>query len=165
VTIDDIQTLFAYHRWASKRIMTAAAELTPGQLTAPSGMDHGSLMGTLAHLLAAEAFWRTRCEKGVTPDRMLDATDFASFDALRQGTDAEAAAMDRYIAGLDDRDLQGQIAYRTASGKAYRSTLWHILFQLVNHGTHHRSEAMALLRNFGRQVGDLDFVFFLRERG
>ena len=162
--IDVLKELFAYHRWATGRVMAAAAELPPERLHAPSGLDHGSLMGTLAHLLAAEAFWRMRCEEGKTPARMLDATDFPSFEALRRGVEEEAAAMDRYIAGLGEEDLAGEIEYRTSSGKAYRSTLWHILFQLVNHGTHHRGEAMGLLRAAGRPVGDLDFVFFLRDR-
>ena len=163
MNMEVVRQLFAYHRWATDRVMAAAGELTPEQLTAPSGLDHGSLMGTLAHLIAAEAFWRSRCEAGVTPGRMLDASDFSSFEALALGMREEAAAMERYIAGLTDDDLYGRIAYRTASGKTYRSTLWHILFQLVNHGSHHRGEAMALLRGHGRGTGDLDFVFFLRE--
>ena len=39
--------------------------------------------------------------------------------------------------------------------------LWHCLYHVVNHGTQHRSEAAALLTDYGSSPGDLDFTLFL----
>jgi uncharacterized damage-inducible protein DinB len=42
--------------------------------------------------------------------------------------------------------------------------LWHLLFDAVNHGTQHRSEAGVLLTRYGQSPGDMEFSLFLNER-
>jgi uncharacterized damage-inducible protein DinB len=42
--------------------------------------------------------------------------------------------------------------------------VWHCLLHVVNHGTQHRSEAAALLTEYGSSPGDLDVTMFLNEQ-
>ena len=49
-----------------------------------------------------------------------------------------------------------------ARGETHAYTLWHILFQLINHNTQHRSELAERLTTFGYSPGDLDFFLFAR---
>jgi uncharacterized damage-inducible protein DinB len=102
------------------------------------------------------------CQHGqLTPD--LSEADFPSLDALEQRWPEEQAAMRAYLAGLQDDDLAGMVRYTTGSGEKRERVLWHCLLHVVNHGTQHRSEAAALLTEYGHSPGDLDFTVFLNE--
>ena len=70
-----------------------------------------------------------------------------------------------YLAGLTDDDLIGIVRYTTDTGLQRERVLWHCLLHVVNHGTQHRSEAAALLTEYGHSPGDLDFTMFLNEQG
>ena len=54
--------------------------------------------------------------------------------------------------------------FPTLEGEKRERVRWHCLLHVVNHGTHHRSEAAAILTDFGHSPGDLDFAVFLNER-
>jgi uncharacterized damage-inducible protein DinB len=71
--------------------------------------------------------------------------------------------MRAYLAGLSDIDMENHLRYTTDEGLQRDRILWHCLVHVVNHGTQHRSEAAALLTDFGHSPGDLDFTVFLNE--
>jgi uncharacterized damage-inducible protein DinB len=156
--------LIEYHYWANHKILAGAAELSPEQLSAPVGLSHGSLLATLAHGLAAEYVWRERCQ-GNSPERLPDVRDFSTLEALRERWQVEEAAMRRYIAGLDDADLNRTVNYRSTKGVPYENVLWQILAHMINHGTQTRAEAALALTALGHSPGDLDLILFLREMG
>jgi uncharacterized damage-inducible protein DinB len=47
---DDIATLFAYNRWADRRILEVCRELTPEQLTAEPVAGWASVRSSLVHI-------------------------------------------------------------------------------------------------------------------
>lgn len=73
----DVLSLFASNYWANKQVFATAAQLTPAQFAAPAHLSHGSVRGTLAHLVSAEWTWRMRCEEGISPSAMLADEAFA----------------------------------------------------------------------------------------
>ena len=90
--------------------------------------------------------------------------DFRTFDALEQRWKEEEHSMRAYLASLSDEDLTGYIRYTTDEGDKRERVLWHCLVHVVNHGTHHRSEAAAILTDYGNSPGGLDFTAFLNEQ-
>lgn len=54
------------------------------------------------------------------------------------------------------------IAYETSEGKSYTNTIQDILFHIINHSTHHRSQISMDLRNNGLEPIPLDFIFYRR---
>jgi uncharacterized damage-inducible protein DinB len=97
----------------------------------------------------------------LAPD--LNAIDFPNLTALQNRWIKEEQEMRAYLAALHDEDMNTHRHYTTAEGEARDRILWHCLLHVVNHGTQHRSEAAALLTDFGHSPGDLDFTVFLNE--
>ena len=160
----DLVFLFDYNYWANARVLKAAAQLTPDQFTMPHGLSHGSIRGALAHVLAAEIVWRVRCQSGLSPTALPAEGDFPTLDALRARWAEEEAALRAFIASLTDEQLTHSIEYKTTKGVPQSSILWQVLAHVVNHGTQFRAEAAVALTAEGRSPGDLDLLFFMRER-
>ena len=68
-----------------------------------------------------------------------------------------------FVDKVTDEKLNSHFLYTATDGSPYERILWHTMLHLVNHGTQHRSEAAALLTDFGQSPGDIDFVYFLSE--
>ncbi|OGO41682.1 MAG: hypothetical protein A2Z04_04375 [Chloroflexi bacterium RBG_16_57_9] len=161
----DLLTLCAYNYWANARILDTAAKISAAQFTAPAMFSPGSLRGTLAHTLSAEWIWRMRIQEGISPTAMLHEEDFPTLEAIRARWREEEQVMLGFLASLPDEDLERVVRYTSTGGVPYENQRWHLLMHLLNHGTQHRSEAAAMLTDYGQSPGDIDFIVFLRERG
>lgn len=158
----DILTLYKYNQWANAKILNAGAHLTQDQYLAGASFPHGGLRGTLVHALFAEWIWRQRWE-GTSPRVRLKPEEFPTFEALRTRWADEEKLLMTFVAGLTDERLDDQFEYTSTEGKPYKRILWHAMAHLVNHGTQHRSEAAAMLTDFGHSPGDVDMIYFLSE--
>lgn len=163
MTRGDIGLLYDYNYWANARVLNAAARVTADQLKAPARLSHGSLGGTLAHILATEIVWRLRCQEGISPQALPAQSEFPTLDALRSRWTEEERKMRGYLASLGDAALAAKVQYRTTKGVPQENILWHLLAHVVNHGTQFRGEAAVALTESGRSPGDLDLLAFLRE--
>ena len=158
----DIALLYKYNRWANAKILNAASHVTSEQFLAPATFPHGGLRGTLVHTLFAEWIWRHRWE-GTSPVVRIKPEDFPTFESLRaRWTDEEKLLMS-FVEKVTDERLNSHFFYTTTKGEPHERILWHVMAHLVNHGTQHRSEAAALLTDFGHSPGDIDLVYFLSE--
>jgi uncharacterized damage-inducible protein DinB len=93
--------------------------------------------------------------------RELKEDDFPMVDALAERWREDEQSMRAWLATLTDADLEGIIRYTTDEGGTRERVLWHCLWHVVNHGTQHRSEAAAILSEYGYSPGGLDFTAFL----
>ena len=155
--------LFDYTYWGRDRILAAAAVLTPDQRTAPTWLDHGSIHGTLVHQYASEVLMRKRWE-GLAPTRLLDEADIPTFDVLQERWQEQEIGVRQFLDGLDDAGLARPVRYRSRAGVDYADPLHRVLFQLVNHGTQHRSEVALVLTQLGHSPGFMDYMAYVREQ-
>jgi uncharacterized damage-inducible protein DinB len=158
----EILTLYQYNTWANKRILNAASNITIEQFLAPASFSHGGLRDTLVHMLFAEWIWRQRWE-GHWPTEWLTSEDFPTFDSLRSRWAKEETALMVFVENVSESDLDRMIHYSRMDGEQHENKLWHLMVHLVNHGTQHRSEAAAILTEYGYSPGDIDFIIYLRE--
>jgi uncharacterized damage-inducible protein DinB len=158
----DIAAIFEYNYWANERILTGASKISQEQLVAQAAFPRGNLRGTLIHILDAEYGWRMLLQHGQqTPD--LTEQELPTLRSIKERWAREEADMRAYLASLSDEDILSVIRYTNPEGIKRERVRWHGLYHAVNHGTQHRSEAAAMLTEYGQSPGDLDFTFFLSE--
>ncbi len=164
----DIAMIYDYNYWANSRILDAASKVTAEQFTTRKSFPFGSLRGTLVHIMDAEYGWRTLFERAPESERWEAAEllqrDFPALESIKRRWHEEEDAMRVYLAGLNDDSMTEIVSYLTDEGNKRERALWHCLIHVANHGTQHRSEAAAMLTEFGASPGELDFTIFLNER-
>jgi uncharacterized damage-inducible protein DinB len=164
VNIQDLLLLFDYNYWANDRVARTATRAGPDVFVASAPQAYGSLRGTLLHIVDGELAWRTLFETGSPPADTLKEADFPTLESVERRRRDEEAAMRRYLGSLGDGDLARILRYTGDAGVPRARVLWHCLVHVVNHGTHHRSQAAAILRGHGHSPGDLDLTVYLLER-
>jgi uncharacterized damage-inducible protein DinB len=156
----DILLLFQYNQWANARILDAAAHVTQEQFVAPASFPHGGLRNTLVHALSAEWIWRTRWD-GSSPTSLLKPEQFPDFSSLHERWMEEETRLMNFVNEIREERLNSTFDYRNTSGKPFTKVVWHVMAHVVNHGTQHRTEAAAMLTEFGHSPGDIDLVLFV----
>jgi uncharacterized damage-inducible protein DinB len=164
MNLRDILTLYDYNYWANHRILAAGAGVSLEQFTVATTHSFGSLCGTLVHTLDTEYSWRMLLQHNTLDFRAMEEEDFPTFEALPERWQEEELAMRDFLIHLTDADLTGIVRYTTDEGEKRERVLWHCLLHVVNHGTHHRSEAAAILTDCDHSPGELDFTVFLNEQ-
>ncbi len=151
--LEDVRYLFAYDRWATRRILAVLPGLGDDVWGATGVVGDRGLGAILVHALGAHQRWRNGlAQTGLEP--RPEREPLPAIPALITAWDAEWAAFDAWLDTLSEDFLQ----YRHEG-----VPLWQMLAHLANHGTQHRSEAAAILTATGRSPGDLDMIFFAEE--
>jgi uncharacterized damage-inducible protein DinB len=145
MSVEIVRELYAYHRWANRRLFDVAAAL--GE--APVGRDVGpqfsypTIRRMLAHIYGADAVWLSRW-KGTALDAMPGA-DVQSLADLRSRWDPLEQEQRQFVERLSAADLERVIEYKNTQGEAFVLPLGPLLLHVANHATHHRSEVATML--------------------
>jgi uncharacterized damage-inducible protein DinB len=162
MNVEMVRILFDYHYWAMGQVWACVDPLSEEQFNPPSDYSIGSVREQLIHLMGAENIWFSRL-RGVSPN-FFDTKDFPTRQSIRdKWAEIEQGGRD-YLAGLDEDALADFFAYYRTNGEAQREKVWVALFQLVNHGTDHRAQILALIHSLGAETTPQDFIFYTRQR-
>jgi uncharacterized damage-inducible protein DinB len=161
--MDEIRDLYAYTRWANRRVLDAAARLSPEQLSRDLGSSFPSVRETLAHVLAGEWIWLTRW-RGSSPPGLPESWDLSSLEVVRAQWAEVEADQRAFVEGLDEAALDRVVAYRDTRGDPYENPLGQLLRHVVNHSTYHRGQVITMLRQLGAEAVATDYVVYLRQR-
>jgi len=156
----DPLVLFRYTCWANDRVMAGVEQLSEELLMIPIRPEFQSVFGLLVHIMSAEHIWLSRW-KGISPTSLLTTDNIPDLKTLKAAWSPLRAEMLGYLAGVGDANQI--VVYRTTKGVEYQDVLWHLVLHLVNHATEHRSQAALYMATHGIDLGNLDFIVYVRE--
>ena len=162
VSADFLRTQVNYTRWASLRLLDAAAALTPEELAHDFRTADRTIPGTLAHTFAGDRVWLARLTGGADPQRLTD--EDRLLPAVQSAWPPLLDRWREWAAGLTDEQASGPFFYTDQRGHSWTQPVWQVVLHVVNHGTHHRGQVSGFLRILGHTPPVLDLHLYYRQQ-
>jgi uncharacterized damage-inducible protein DinB len=158
----EIAAYFSYTDWANHRLLNAI-DLPDDALDRPFEMGMGTLRKTLTHMADAEMWWWKNWTIGPSPFDRLPAT----LSLAEIATEFENATRRRndYVARLTPDQLD-QVVEGRFNQYRFHLRVSETMLQLCGHATHHRAQAINMLRQLGvpsARLPRVDFVVWIRD--
>ena len=161
--IEILRTLFDYSIWARDQLLPLIEGLEEEERKKGEQRGvYGSIHDTLAHMAQSEWLWIQRC-MGESPMRLPKGEDFPTLTALIDWWNEVHAQSMLYINALTEYYLNKEMTYMAPDGKQRTRKIWHMLIQVPNHQTEHRSQIATMLGAMGLEVPQTDMVVYLTE--
>jgi uncharacterized damage-inducible protein DinB len=160
---EEIVALVEFNAWANRRILGVVAALTPEQFTKELGSSFSSVKGTLIHIFGVEWVWLERLQ-GRSPAAIPDVKEFVELPKLAARYEEHEANLLRYVCNISQAELEEVMEYKTLSFGPGKNPRWQMIHHVVNHGTYHRGQVVALLRQLGAKGVGTDLITYYRER-
>jgi uncharacterized damage-inducible protein DinB len=158
---DTAHSYLRYSDWAQEKMLQAAAPLNDEKLDRKFEMGVGSLRQTLAHLRDAEQWWLTNWTKG--PGELFpENPSNEPIEAIASSFRRTREARNDFLRSLTDADLTRRIDATPRPGMIRSFPLGVTLLQICHHGTHHRAQAVNMLRHLGARMPALDVLEMLK---
>lgn len=169
MTLDDIQLLYEFDRWANNRVLHAATTLSVEQFTRDLGGSLPSVRDTLVHIVSGEWGWLTIWKEPslssafVTDlwtriDSLFNPNAFPDLAAVQaKWSEVETEQLD-FVNRVTNESLQRMLPVRET-----QISLAHLMQHLANHSTYHRGQISLMMRQLAAQPLATDFAMFLME--
>jgi uncharacterized damage-inducible protein DinB len=159
---DDVVALFAYDRWANRKILDACRKLTAEQYVAEPAPGWSSVRATVCHIAFATE-WNLRPLTGDPEESIPTEADLATVDDAARSLERTYRRFEELRPGLTPERLDTVLTLR-AIGRSFTLPRWAILRHIVNHSTYHRGQIASKLKRFGIEPPNTDFFFWAIEQ-
>ncbi len=162
MNLQEVKLLHAYNAWANNRVLGALASVPEKEYTQDLKSSHGSIHGTMVHIVAAEKLWQSRWHG--TPDAALLSTDdVPSLPVLKSLWEEVGRSTARFIGTMTDRKLAETFQVNSLAAGPVTLTYWQSLQHIVDHSSYHRGQIVALLRQLGVTPPTTSMLLFYRD--
>ena len=141
-THQPLDVLLAHDAWATEQVLQAGRGLTDEQLDRPFEIGFGTLRATLIHMIDAGGGWHAALT-GTNDYQPLDPK--ASIDDVARRHASVAAAFATFCKTGSVAD----VLHATRGTRAITVPRGLIATHFLTHGTHHRAQAVNMLRHLG----------------
>lgn len=160
---DHILRLYAYHHWATDRVLDALVPTTANQLERKWGGSFGSGRALLMHVVGVERLWCDRW-RGYSAKALPDYPPSYSGKEFRGEWEKVKRDQQRFLDALTDKQLGDDLSYVNIKGEPWTYPFADVLVHVVNHGTYHRGQLTHLLRDLGQIAPSTDYLIFADEQ-
>jgi len=157
ITASHLGEFLNYNYWARDRQFEACSKVSQEQFVRPLGNSFSSLRDTLVHLVGAEWCWLERW-RGRTCRSLIAVDEIPTLGAIQERWREVERDMRGFVAGLSDEALARPLSYVNLRGQTWTYPLGQTIHHLLNHQTYHRGQVTTLLRQFGAQPVEVDFL-------
>lgn len=163
MNLETIQMFYDYNYWAHRLVWNCVTQLEDEAFYRPLDYSIGSIHSQLVHTMGAEWIWFSRLQ-GSSPTSILQNDDYPTQGAIRAKWDAIEADVRQFLGKLDTKRLLGKFSYHNTQGFAYEDSVVGVLIHVVNHGTDHRAQMLAMCHQLGGPTIEQDLIAYLRDQ-
>jgi uncharacterized damage-inducible protein DinB len=158
----EIQTLFKYDIWAFERVWECITQLSDEQFVEQIDYSTGSIRNIVVHMMSGTSRWISRLQGKDIPLHFAF-EDFDTRSKTKARWDELQTAWFNYVKSLSEEQLAETIPWELpARGLKLSNERWEILLHLINHGTDHRAQILAILHHhFHVQTAEQDMILFV----
>ncbi len=162
MTLHEATMLRAFSSWATNRILDAVAQLRDEQYRRDMKASHGSIHGTLAHMVGAEKIWLERWT-GKPNLVFMKAEEVPTLRDIKARWEQVGYDTAKFFGSMTDKKMQETFTMTTASGERFTHTYAQALLHLVDHSTYHRGQVITMMRQMGVVPPTTGMIVFFRE--
>jgi uncharacterized damage-inducible protein DinB len=159
---DDFASLFAFNRWANRKMLDACRKLTPEQYVAEPVSGWPSVRATVWHIAIVTDGW-LRALAGEPNESFPSEAELATVDDAERLLVRAYQRFDELLPGLTPERLATLVTLRRR-GRVATLPPWAVLRHIVNHTTYHRGQVASKLKRFGVQQPETDLVYWIFEQ-
>lgn len=145
-----------YGAWATFRLLDFSLTIPEPDLTRDLHNSHGGILKTFQHIYYADRVWLSRMEANPVP-AFEDPTPGPSLATLKA---TWPDLLHRFQLWASTQDPNRVMHFHNVKGEAYSKTVFHIVSHVVNHGTYHRGQIAAMLRQTGHVPPSTDLIYY-----
>jgi uncharacterized damage-inducible protein DinB len=168
MSTETMRVLFDYLIWATRHLWFCVESFTDEQFTQDEDYSIGSVYNQTFHLMQTDwssAFYLLHGAWPTAEDSAeMKKEDYVSRTAMRHKWDEVDGMMHQALASLTDEKLQKTMKLPAGEDRMFEATLWELLYSMVNHGTNHRAQTLALIKKLGGQTTEQGAYFYYMQR-
>ena len=156
----NVYQLLEYDAWATSKLLEALESLSPEQFVQENASPLSSVRQQFVHLLSVTDRYRARLAKEPAPD--VSPESFATpQDVIAYNAQMRLRLSD-FIKKIDQESSGQDVEHLTRKG-VFRATIGQTLLHMVNHATYHRGQVACLLKFYGVDFADTDFIIWINQ--
>lgn len=150
--------LFNYHLWANERLIQHLGGLPKEIFITKVDSVFPTIAETFGHMIAVDELWYLRMKgenlQQIVP-KQIDTLD----ETIRVSTGLHNEIKQFLI---NTENVEHMAVYKNTRGDEFNNKISEIVQHIVNHGTYHRGNISAMIRQMGYKGTSTDYIGYLR---
>ncbi|MFC7686849.1 DinB family protein [Ureibacillus sp. GCM10028918] len=114
---------------------------------------------TIGHILAADETWFLRMQEKANDIQIITAKSIRNIEDIERESFVLYSDLRNYLL---HKNIESQIDYKNTKGEQFRNSISEMIQHMVNHGTYHRGNVAAMIRQMGYERVATDYLKYVR---